>query len=80
MTREEHIKKAEDLLAGTWHPAVYAGNPPKWRQPTEYALATAQVHATLAVAMSAAAKPVEPMAGVDELRPTRSWLRQVMSR
>jgi hypothetical protein len=53
LTAEEHSRRAEKLLAGTWRSSLYAGRSDEWKAPTEYALASAQVHATLAVARAA---------------------------
>ncbi len=75
MTREEHIQKAEELLAGTWERDVYVGHPAHHREPTAYAVALAQVHATLALtAPAASAEPVS----VEE--PYRPWWRRVVTR
>lgn len=74
-TREGHIAKAEELLAGTWRPDVYADRPPNWVPPTEYDIAVAQLHmmfAQVKAAEQGVAKPVAlakihaDLFGVDE--------------
>jgi hypothetical protein len=62
MTREEHIKKAEELLAGEFVPSSYPGGPGWHKQVTDREAALAQIHATLAVAMPA-----------PEVEPRRRW-------
>lgn len=55
MTREEHIKAAEKLLAGRWLPiSCYR------EEPTDRDIAVAQVHATLAAAMAATSEQPRP--------------------
>lgn len=73
MTREEHIEKAEKLLAGTWERDVYQGRPPHHREPTAYAVALAQVHATLALTASAAQPEPEPEPVAVEPPKRRRW-------
>lgn len=64
MTREDHIRRAEELVAASWRPDVYVERAPNRVPASEYDLALAQVHATLAVAKT----------------PQRSWWSRVTSR
>lgn len=48
MTAEQHVRRAERLLAGE----EYSDGDP-WKQPSECDVTRAQVHATLAVALAA---------------------------
>lgn len=61
MTREEHIARAEELLAGPFNSSSYPGGKGYHGQPTDRDLAMAQVHAALAAAMA------------PEVPPRRSW-------